>query len=171
MVQLAPPPLLRRMIPKHLPPGDLGLVLLALGVEEDNLSREQEAAFLRVVNAIRLSEQPITYNIFVLCGLWRCNERKAKRILAELVEAGKLKIEAGKIINEKAVDDASTLARLRVDRASAGSRGGIESGNTRRKSLENEETGEGYPSTREEKRREDIRSSRSSAHAREGDLR
>ena len=34
-----------------------------------NLSLEQDAAFLRVVNAIRLSGQPITYNIFVLCGL------------------------------------------------------------------------------------------------------
>jgi MarR-like DNA-binding transcriptional regulator SgrR of sgrS sRNA len=65
-----------------------------------NLSLEQEAAFLRVVDAIRLSDQPITYNIFALCGLWHCNERKAKRILAELVEAGKLNVEAGKIINE-----------------------------------------------------------------------
>ena len=33
-VQIAPPPPLRK-IPKHLPPGDLGLVLAALGVEED----------------------------------------------------------------------------------------------------------------------------------------
>ena len=83
-----------------------------------NLSLEQDAAFLRVVNAIRLSGQPITYNIFVLCGLWRCNKRKAKRILAELVEAGKLMVEAGKIINEKAVDDASTRSRAGVEAGS-----------------------------------------------------
>ena len=34
-VQIAPPPAPRRMVPKHLPPGDLGLVLAALGVEGD----------------------------------------------------------------------------------------------------------------------------------------
>lgn len=120
-----------------------------------NLTLEQEAAYLRIVNAIRLSDQPITFNMFVLCGLWRCNERKAKRILQELIDAGKVHIEDGKIINEKAVEAASNLRRLRADRASAGSRGGIESGKSRAKALENKETGEAIASTREEKRREE----------------
>ncbi|RWR09788.1 DUF1376 domain-containing protein [Paenirhodobacter populi] len=121
-----------------------------------NLTLEQEAAYLRIVNAIRLSDQPITFNMFVLCGLWRCNERKAKRILQELVDAGKVHIEDGKIVNEKAVEAASNLRRLRAERASAGSRGGVESGKARSKCLENKDTSEAIASTREEKKREDI---------------
>lgn len=121
-----------------------------------HLTLEQEAAYLRVVNAIRLSDQPIAFNSFALCGLWRCNERKAKRLLGELTAAGKLKLEAGKIVNEKAVNDASNLRRLRADRASAGSRGGIESGKSRSKALKNNETYEAIASTREEKRREET---------------
>ena len=120
-----------------------------------DLTLEQEAAYLRVINAIRLADQPITFNKFALCGLWRCNERKANRLLSELVAAGKLRVEDGKIINDKAVEDASNLRRLRADRASAGSRGGIESGKSRAKALENKEAGEAIASTREEKRREE----------------
>ena len=120
------------------------------------LTLEQEAAYLRVVNAIRLKDQPLTFNMFALCGIWRCNERKAKRLLGELVDAGKLRIEDGKIINDKAVEDASNLRRLRADRASAGSRGGIESGKVRAKSLENKEQRQAIASTREEKRREEY---------------
>lgn len=120
-----------------------------------NLTLEQEAAYLRVVNAIRLAEQPITFNTFVLCGLWRCNDRKAKRILQELIDAGKVRVEDGKIVNRKAVEDASTLRGLRAERASAGRRGGIESGNSRRKPLENNDPPQASASTREEKRREE----------------
>lgn len=128
-----------------------------------NLTLEQEAAYLRIINAIRLSEQPITFNVFVLCGLWRCNERKARRILQELVDAGKVRVEGGKIINDKAVEDASTLRGLRVERASAGHRGGIESGKSRAKALENKETAEAIASTREEKRREEYSVSKDTA--------
>lgn len=120
------------------------------------LTLEQEAAYLRVVNAIRLKDQPLTFNMFALCGIWRCNERKAKRLLDELVAAGKLRIEDGKIINDKAVEDASNLRRLRADRASAGRRGGVESGKSRAKALENQDTVEAIASTREEKRREEY---------------
>lgn len=72
----------------------------------DDLTLEQEAAYLRVVNAIRLTEQPIRFNFFVLGGLWRCNERKAKRILKELIAAGKVSIDGKSIINRRAFDDA-----------------------------------------------------------------
>lgn len=125
-----------------------------------NLSLELEAAYLRVINAIRLADQPITFNTFVLCGLWRCNDRKAKRILAELIDAGKIYIEDGRLVNKKAADDASALNRLRADRASAGRRGGIESGKTRFKPLENHNTGEVIASTREEKRRVEVKEER-----------
>jgi len=124
-------------------------------VATDDLTLEQEAAYHRVVSQIRLYERPFRENYRVLSGLWRCNERRAKRLLAELVEAGKLTVDGGYIIDEKAVHDASTLRQSRVDKQLAGRRGGIESGKSRRKPLEDNETGEASASTREEKRREE----------------
>lgn len=132
------------------------LEIAAWNVGTDDLTLEQEAAYLRIVNAIRLYEQPIRENTRVLCGLWRCNERKAKRLLSELIEARKLEIKDGFIINEKAVNDASNLRETRVKRQSAGRLGGIESGKSRRNSLESNDTGEAPASTREEKRREEY---------------
>ena len=102
-----------------------------------DLTLEQEAAYLRVVNAIRQTEKPVRYDFFVLGGLWRCNERKAKRILSELVDVGKLSIDGRSIINRRAVDEASNLTRTRAERASAGSRGGFESAKSRAKGLKN----------------------------------
>ena len=124
-------------------------------VATDDLTLEQEAAYFRVVSQIRLYERPFRHNLRVLSGIWRCNERKAKRLLKELIDAGKLTVESGFIIDEKAVDDASKLRQSRVEKQSAGRLGGIESGKARRKSLENNETGEAPASTREEKAREE----------------
>lgn len=124
-------------------------------VATDDLTLEQEAAYHRVVGMIRLYERPFRHNLRVLSGMWRCNERRASRILNELIEAGKLRIEDGFIIDEKAVDDASKLRQSRVDKQSAGRQGGIESGKSRRKSLENNNTDEAPASTREEKAREE----------------
>lgn len=129
-------------------------------VATDDLTLEQEAAYHRVVGMIRLYERPLKHNLRVLGGMWRCNERKAKRLLDELVEAGKLTLEDGFIVDEKAVKDASNLRRARVHKQSAGRRGGIESGKSRRKPLENNETGEADASTIEENRREEEGDSR-----------
>lgn len=134
-------------------------------VATDDLTLEQEAAYHRVVATIRLYERPFRHNLRVLSGLWRCNERKAKRLLDELIDAGKLTIEDGFIIDEKAVEDASTLRRSRVDKASAGREGGIESGKSRRKSLESNDTCEAPASTREEKRREENKEEAAAASA------
>lgn len=119
----------------------------------DDLTLEQEAAYLRVVNAIHLHDHPVRNNMRVLAGLWRCNERKAKRLLNELVEAGKLQIEGEWVVNELAMDDVSIRRQLSVERASAGRRGGIESGKTRRKSLKNNDTDEASALTRIEENR------------------
>ena len=124
-------------------------------VATDNLTLEQEAAYHRVVSTIRLYERPLRHNLRVLAGMWRCNERKAERILGELIERGKLSLKDGLIIDEKAVEDASILRQSRIDKQSAGSRGGIESGKSRRKALKDNDTGEAPASTREEKRREE----------------
>jgi hypothetical protein len=137
-------------------------------VATDDLTLEQEAAYHRVVGMIRLYERPLKHNLRVLSGLWRCNERKAKRLLDELVAAKKLSVEGELIIDEKAVNDASTLRQSRVEKQLAGRQGGIESGKSRRKALENNETDEAGASTREEKAREEkIKIDDDSARARD----
>jgi uncharacterized protein YdaU (DUF1376 family) len=116
----------------------------------DDLTLEQEAAYLRVCNAIYAADQPIRANMRVLAGMWRCNERRAKRLLSELVAAEKLAVEDGWIVNERALDDVSKRRALRVERASAGRLGGIESGKSRSKVLQNNEITEAIGSTRKE---------------------
>lgn len=116
-------------------------------VATDNLTLEQEAAYHRVVSMIRLYERPLRLNYRVLAGMWRSNETRAKRILKELIEAGKLTIEDGFIVDEKAVKDASTLRQRRMDKASAGRLGGIQSGKARAKSLKDNEQDEAPAST------------------------
>lgn len=62
-----------------------------------DLSLEEEAAYLRIVNAIHKHEGPVPDNDRVLAGLFRASPRKARALVKALVEAGKLVIEDGKI--------------------------------------------------------------------------
>lgn len=121
-----------------------------------NLTLEQEAAYLRVVNAIRLADQPITFNKHVLCGLWRCDPRVAKRLLQALIDAGKLRVEGDRLVNDKAVKDATSLLATRQLRRTSGIAGGQASAKSRTKPLENNNTAQASASTREEKRREEY---------------
>jgi len=105
----------------------------------DDLSLEQEAAYLRICHAIYITERPIRENWFVIAGLLRCSDRKARRLVSELVEAGKLVIIDGHISNRRAMDEVSTRRGLSVDRASAGRRGGVESAKSRAKALKTQE--------------------------------
>ena len=124
----------------------------------DDLTLEQEAAYSRVIDATHLYDHPVRNNLRVLAGLWRCNERKAKRLLAELIALGKLTIDGAFIVNRKAMEDLSNRNETRIHRQSAGRRGGIESGKTRANPADNKETGEASASTRrEENRREEKR--------------
>lgn len=126
----------------------------------DDLTLEQEAAYLRICHAIYITERPIRDNGFVVAGLLRCNDRKAKRLIAELVEAGKLEIVDGHISNRRAVEEISNRNRTRMERKSAGSRGGVESGKSRSKSLKDNDQAEAIASTQnepEENREEEIR--------------
>lgn len=116
----------------------------------EDLTLEQEAAYLRICNAIYITERPIRENWFVIAGLLRCSDRKAKRLISELVDAGKLIIEDGHISNRRAMDEVSTRRGLSVDRSSAGRRGGVESGKSRAKTLKRQETGEAIASKQNE---------------------
>ena len=129
----------------------------------DDLTLEQEAAYLRIVNAINAADQAIRENYRMLAGMWRCNERRAKRLLAELVEAGKVTVENGWIINRKAMEDVSMRRELSVKRSSSGHSGGIESGKSRSKTLKTKETDEANASSRIEENRRDKKEERAKA--------
>lgn len=81
----------------------------------DCLSLEQEAAFLRIVNAIHIADEPIRNSVHVLAGLFRCGAQKARRLRDELIAAGKIEIIDGLIHNRRA--DAELAFRKRVSRA------------------------------------------------------
>ena len=121
----------------------------------NSLSLEQEAAFLRICNAIYIAGGAISNNSFVIAGLLRCNDRKAKRIVSELVSAGKITVEDGSISNRRAIEEVSTRNRLTIERESAGRRGGFESGKSRSKLLKNNDTGEAIASSKTKQIRED----------------
>lgn len=121
----------------------------------DELTLEQEAAYLRICNAIYIAGGAVSNNAFVMAGLFRCNDRRAKRLLSELSDAGKITIEGGLIFNRRAMDELSARDRLSAERESAGRRGGVKSGNTRRNSLKDKETGEAIASSKTNQNRED----------------
>jgi uncharacterized protein YdaU (DUF1376 family) len=124
----------------------------------DDLTLEQEAAYLRICHAIYITERPIRANGFVIAGLLRCGERKATRLLEELVEAGKLVIEDGLIANRRALDEVATRSRVSVERKSSGSRGGVASAKARAKALETNEPPQALASTHlKQNRAEQIR--------------
>jgi uncharacterized protein YdaU (DUF1376 family) len=113
----------------------------------DDLTLEQEAAYLRICHAIYIAERPIHDNGFVVAGLLRCNDRKAKRLLSELAAAGKITIQDGLISNRRAAEVVSERNRIRFERKSAGSRGGIESAKSRSKALKSNDRNEAIAST------------------------
>lgn len=138
----------------------------------DDLTLEQEAAYLRLCHAIYITERPIRDNGFVIAGLLRCNDRKAKRLIAELEAAGKITVENGFISNRRAAEEVSNRNRTRVERKSAGSRGGVESGKARANALKNNDTGQAIASTsnepeeiREEESREPLTPSKPKRYA------
>lgn len=113
----------------------------------DDLTLEQEAAYLRICHAIYITERPVRDNGFVVAGLLRCNDRKAKRLVLELEAAGKITVADGFISNRRAAEEVSNRNRTRAERKSAGSRGGIESGKVRANRLKNNDVAEAAASS------------------------
>jgi uncharacterized protein YdaU (DUF1376 family) len=122
-----------------------------------SLSLEEEAAYLRIVNAIHKHRQPVPANDRILSGMFRCSTRKARALLDALVAAGKLTVEGGKIINERAVADLVHRGFVSVSRAESGAKGGRTTSERSRKPLENQEPDAAIAfARREEKRRDTV---------------
>lgn len=117
-----------------------------------DLSLEQEAAFLRIINAIHLHDEPLIDNDHVLAGLFRCDVRKARHLKNKLIEAGKIVSIDGRLHNDRAATELEHRHNLSTTRGESGRLGGEVSGRSRRdrrsKSLKSNETGEAIASSK-----------------------
>ena len=130
-----------------------------------DLSLEEEAAYLRIVNAIHKHAAPVPDNDRVLAGMFRTSTRKARALVSALVDAGKLVIEDGKIWNDRARSDLVQRGFTSISKAESGAKGGRTRAENAVKPLENNEQTQAIASSREEKRREED----TSANALDGD--
>lgn len=121
-----------------------------------DLSLEEEAAYLRIINAIHKHEGPVPNNDRVLAGLFRVSTRKARALVSALEAAGKITIEDGQIWNERARSDLVQRGFVSISRAESGANGGRTRAERAAKSLENNNTTQAIASSREEKRREEY---------------
>ncbi|VDS07560.1 hypothetical protein PARHAE_00737 [Paracoccus haematequi] len=117
------------------------------------LSLEEEAALLRIINAIHKHDQPVPNNDRVLAGLFRCSTRKARTLLNALIEAGELRIEDGRITNDKAISDIVQRGSVSGSRAESGAKGGRKRAENAAKALSDNESGQAIASSRIEENR------------------
>lgn len=123
-----------------------------------DLSLEEEAAYLRIVNAINKHDAPVPNNPRVLSGMFRCSLRKAKSLLEVLIEAGKVYVEDGKIWNERARSDVFQRQFASVSASESGAKGGRKRAENAAKALKNNNQDQANASSRIEENRIDSKS-------------
>ena len=128
-----------------------------------DLSLEEEAAYLRIVNAIHKHTGPVPDNDRVIAGLFRTSTRKARSLVNALIKAGKLTIEDGKIWNERARSDLVHRGFVSVSRAESGAKGGRTRSENADKALKNNNASQAIASAREEKSRVEYKEKEASA--------
>lgn len=121
-----------------------------------DLSLEEEAAYLRIVNAIHKHDGPVPNLDRVLAGLFRTSTRKARALVEALIVAGKLFVEDGKIWNERARSDMVHRGFVTISRSESGAKGGRTRAENAAKSLENKEPPQAIASSRIEENREEY---------------
>lgn len=127
-----------------------------------HLSLEEEAAYLRIINAIHKHDQALPDNDRVLAGMFRCSTRKARSLVLALFKAGKIQIEGGMITNEKAISDLVRRGLVSNSRAESGAKGGRTRAENAAKSLENNDQVQAIASSRIEENREERKEAKAS---------
>ena len=127
-----------------------------------SLSLEEEAAYLRIVNAIHKHKGPVPDQDRVLAGLFRVSTRKARALVKALQDAGKVTIEDGLIWNDRARSDLVQRGFVSISRAESGAKGGRTRAENAAKSLKDKDTDQVIASSREEKRREELSEAKAS---------
>lgn len=103
----------------------------------DELTLEQEAAYLRLCHQLYRRKAAIPSNPATLGRIWRCHPNKARKLLTDLVEAGKIQEIDGHLTNTRVTRELDDRETRRTQQADAGHKGGARSQDNRRKSLEN----------------------------------
>lgn len=127
-----------------------------------SLSLEEEAAYLRIVNAIHKHKGQVPDQDRVLAGLFRVSTRKARALVKALQDAGKVTIEDGLIWNDRARSDLVQRGFVSISRAESGAKGGRTRAENAAKSLKDKDTDQAIASSREEKRREELSEAKAS---------
>lgn len=120
------------------------------------LTLEQEAAYLRIVNAIHKHDAPVPNNDRVLAGLFRCSTRKARSLLSALITAKKVTVDADQIWNERARSDMVHRQLVSGSAALRGSKGGRTRTEAAAKALKEKELTQATASSRIEENRIDT---------------
>lgn len=119
------------------------------------LSLEEEAAYLRIVNAIYKHDAPVPNNDRVLAGLFRSSTRKARSLVEALVKVGKVVIEDEKIWNERARSDLVRRGFVFISSSESVAKGGRTRAENAAKALKNNDQHQANASSRIEKNREE----------------
>lgn len=132
------------------------------------LSLEEEAAYLRIVNAIHKHDAPVPDNDRVLAGMFRVSTRKARALVEALVAAGKVTIEDGKIWNDRARSDLVQRGFTSISRAEMGAKGGRTRAENAAKALKDNDTGQAIASSRIEENRIEKKEAKASSQKQRG---
>ncbi|WP_368737025.1 DUF1376 domain-containing protein [Methylobacterium brachythecii] len=101
----------------------------------DELTLEQEAAYLRLCHQLYRRKAAIPSAATTLARIWRCHPNKARKLLADLVEAGKVIECDGHLTNTRVTRELDARETRRTQQADAGHIGGTQAQDNRRKSL------------------------------------
>ena len=126
----------------------------------DALSLEQEAAYLRLCHQMYRRRGSIPSAPATLARIWRCHPNKARKLLDDLVAAGKITERDGHLTNTRVTRELDARETRRTQQADAGHTGGTRTQENRRKPLISNEAVQADAATlaqskssREEKRR------------------
>lgn len=113
----------------------------------DELTLEQEAAYLRLCHQLYRRKAAVPANPATLARIWRCHPNKARKLLADLVSCGKIAEREGHLTNTRVTRELDARETVRTQRADAGHTGGTRAQENRRKSLQNNDREEAFAQT------------------------
>ena len=128
----------------------------------DLLSLEQEAAYLRLCHQMYRRRGPIPNNPVLLSRLWRCHPNRARKLLDDLIQAGKVTVSPEGLTNTRVTRELDARETGRTRKVDAGQTGGRRTQEIRRNALNSNDadqagasTGDQALSSRGEERREE----------------
>jgi uncharacterized protein YdaU (DUF1376 family) len=121
----------------------------------DELTLEQEAAYLRLCHQMYRRRGAVPDNPATLARIWRCHPNKARKLLDDLLAAGKVTKTEDGLTNTRVGQELHHRGITSTHRSDAGRTGGIRSGENRRKSLKTNNSDEAFASSQTNQRREE----------------